>query len=174
MGDVKKQLPRSPLDDFPQIIVVRSQRVMLDETLAELYGVPTKVFNQAVRRNRERFPPDFLLEIDDKEWEILRSQIVTLRSGHGRHRKYLPLAFTEHGAIMAATILNSPRAVQMSVYVVRAFVKARELLNPHADLARELGSLRKSVATLDTDTRRQFDVVYEAILGLMNPGVRRQ
>ena len=110
MGDVKKQLPRSPLDEFPQIIVVRSQRVMLDETLAELYGVPTKVFNQAVRRNRERFPPDFLLEIDDKEWEILRSQIVTLRSGHGQHRKYLPLAFTEHGAIMAATILNSPRS----------------------------------------------------------------
>src|SRR3954470_9690865 len=99
---------------------------MLDETLAELYGVQTKAFNQAVRRNRERFPPDFLLEIDSNEWEILRSQIVTLRFGRGRHRKYLPLAFTEHGAIMAATILNSPRAVQMSVYVVRAFVKAQK------------------------------------------------
>jgi hypothetical protein len=117
---------------------------MLDETLAELYGVQTKAFNQAVRRNRERFPPDFLLGIHANEWEILRSQIVTLRFGHGRHRKYLPLAFTEHGAIMAATILNSPRAV------------------------------RKSVATLDSDTRRQFDVVYEAILGLMNPGIRWQ
>ena len=75
---------------------------------------------------------------------------------------------------MAASILNSPRAVQMSVYVVRAFVKARELLNSRADLARELGALRKSVATLDADTRRQFDVVYEAILGLMNPSARRQ
>jgi hypothetical protein len=168
-----KQLPRSPLDEFPEIISVRGQRVMLDETLAELYGVPTKVFNQAVRRNRDRFPPDFLLEISTKEWEILRSQIVTLRSGHGRHRKYLPLAFTEHGAIMAATILNSTRAVQMSVYVVRAFVKARELLSSHADLARELGALRKSVATLDADTRRQFDAVYEAILGLMSPATRR-
>jgi len=171
---MQKQLPRSPLDDLPQIVTVRGHRVMLDETLAELYGVTTKAFNQAVRRNRERFPPDFLLELGTEEWEILRSQIVTLRSGHGRHRKYLPLAFTEHGAIMAATILNSPRAVQMSVYVVRAFVKARELLNSHADLARELGTLRKSVATLDADTRRQFDVVYEAILGLMNPNARRQ
>ena len=168
------QLPRSPLDDLPQIITVRGQRVMLDETLAELYGVTTKAFNQAVRRNRNRFPPDFLLEVGTEEWEILRSQIVTLRFGHGRHRKYLPLAFTEHGAIMAASVLNSPRAVQMSVYVVRAFVKARELLNSHADLARELGALRKSVATLDADTRRQFDVVYEAILGLMNPSARRQ
>ena len=169
-----KQLPRSPLDEFPQIVDVRGHRVILDETLAELYGVPTKVFNQAVRRNRERFPPDFLLELNSKEWEILRSQIVTLETGHGRHRKYLPLAFTEHGAIMAATILNSTRAVQMSVYVVRAFVKARELLNSHADLARELGALRKSVATLDADTHRQFDVVYEAILGLMNPTSKRQ
>jgi hypothetical protein len=171
---MNRQLPRSPLDDLPQIITLRGHRVMLDETLAQLYGVTTKAFNQAVRRNRDRFPPDFLLEIATEEWEILRSQIVTLRFGHGRHRKYLPLAFTEHGAIMAATILNSPRAVQMSVYVVRAFVKARELLNSHADLARELGALRKSVAALDADTRRQFDVVYEAILGLMNPNGRRQ
>jgi hypothetical protein len=171
---MQKQLPRSPLDDFPEIVTVRGQRAMLDETLAELYGVPTKAFNQAVRRNRERFPPDFLLEIDVKEWELLRSQIVTLKPGRGEHRKYLPLAFTEHGAIMASTILNSPRAVQMSVYVVRAFVKARELVYSHADLARELGALRRSVATLDADTRHQFDVVYEAILGLMNPNAKRQ
>jgi hypothetical protein len=169
-----KQLPRSPLDEHPQIVFARGQRVMLDESLAELYGVSTKVFNQAVRRNRERFPPDFLFELDQTEWGILRSQIVTLRTGHGRHRKYLPLAFTEHGAIMAATILNSSRAVQMSVYVVRAFVKARELLSSHAELARELGSLKKSVAALDVDTRRQFDVVYEAILGLTSAGARKQ
>ena len=169
-----KQLPRSPLDFDPQIVDVRGQRVMLDETLAELYGVPTKVFNQAVRRNRDRFPPDFLLEVDAKEWEILRSQIVTLRFEHGRHRKYLPLAFTEHGAIMAATILNSPRAVQMSVYVVRAFVRFRMTLSTSKDLARELDALKRSVATLDADTRRQFDQVYEAILGLMAGPARRQ
>jgi hypothetical protein len=81
---------------------------MLDGPLAELYGVPTKVFNQAVRRNRDRFPADFLLEIDAKEWEILRSQIVTLRFEHGRHRTYLPLAFTEHGANHGCNDLNIP------------------------------------------------------------------
>jgi len=147
---------------------------MLDETLAELYGVPTKVFNQAVRRNRQRFPLDFLLEVDEKEWEILRSQIVTLRIGHGRHRKYLPLAFTEHGAIMAAMILNSPRAIQMGVYVLRAFVRFRMSSSISKDLARELEVLRRSVATLDADTRQQFDQVYEAILGLMAAPVQKQ
>ena len=146
---------------------------MLDEALAEVYGVPTKVFNQAVRRNLARFPADFLLQVEAKEWEILRSQIVTLRIGHGRHRKYLPLAFTEHGAIMAATILNSPRAIQMSVYVVRAFVRFRKSLATHTDLAKELDVLKRSVATLDADTRRQFDQVYEAILGLMAVPTRR-
>jgi hypothetical protein len=171
---MQKQLPRSPLDVFPEIVEVRGQRVLLDETLAELYGVSTKAFNQAVRRNRVRFPPDFLIEVDVGEWEILRSQVVTLRIGHGRHRKYLPLAFTEHGAIMAATILNSPRAIQMSVYVVRAFVRFRLSLSTNKDLAKELDALRRSVATLDSDTRRQFDQVYEAILGLMAAPTRKQ
>ena len=147
---------------------------MLDETLAELYGVPTKVFNQAVRRNRERFPVDFLLELNDEDWKSLRSQNVTLEIGRGRYRKYAPLAFTEHGAIMAATILNSARAIQMSVYVVRAFVRFRMSLSTSTDLARELDALKRSVATLDADTRRQFDQVYEAILGLMMSPIRKQ
>lgn len=162
-----KQLPRSPLDDFPQIIEFRDKRVMLDQTLAEVYGVPTKVFNQAVRRNRDRFPPDFLLELSADEWKSLRSQIVTLDVGRGRYRKYAPLAFTEHGAIMAATILNSARAIQMSVYVVRAFVRFRVSFSANKGLARELDALKRYVATLDESTRRQFDQVYEAILGLM-------
>lgn len=166
-------MSRSPLDALPEIVEVRGRRVMLDETLAELYGVSTKAFNQAVRRNRDRFPNDFLIEVSADEWKSLRSQFVTLDVGRGRYRKYAPLAFTEHGAIMAATILNSPRAVQMSVYVVRAFVRARELFASHADLARELSALRKSVATLDAGTRRQFDVVYEAILGLTGPTFKR-
>src|SRR5688572_8740064 len=114
---------------------------MLDETLAEVYGVPTKVFNQAVRRNRDRFPPDFLLELSAEEWKSLRSQIVTLDIGRGRYRKYAPLAFSEHGAIMAATILNSARAIQMSVYVVRAFVRFRIALSANKELARELDAL---------------------------------
>jgi hypothetical protein len=146
---------------------------MLDETLSELYGVPTKALNQAVRRNRDRFPPDFLLELADEEWKSLRSQFVTLDAGRGRYRKYAPFAFTEHGAIMAASILNSPRAIQMSVYVVRAFVRFRKSLATHAALAKELAALKSSVATLDAETRRQFDQVYEAILSLMSAPARK-
>jgi hypothetical protein len=120
-----------------RIFVVRGQRVMMDADLARLYGVSTKAFNQAVRRNRSRFPGDFLVELTNQEVASLRSQFVTLKTGRGEHRKYRQLAFTEHGAIMAATILNSPRAEQMSVYVVRAFVKIRESLAAHTVLARE-------------------------------------
>jgi len=163
----------SNLDIATRILIIRGQRVLLDEALAALYGVTTKAFNQAIRRNRNRFPIDFMLEIRAEESEILRSQIVTLRSGHGRHRKYLPLAFTEHGAIMAAMVLNSPRAVRMSAYVVRAFVKLREVLASNSALARRLESLERSVAALASGTRKQFDQVYEAILGLTGPGSRK-
>ena len=158
----------------PQILTLRSQRVMLDSELAALYGVETKRLNEQVNRNRERFPADFLLQLTDLETEALRSQFATLKPGRGRHRKYRPVAFTEHGAIMAATVLNSPRAVAMSVYVVRAFVRARELIQSNTELARELLALKKSVANLDSDVRRQFEQVYEAILGLMNSAGRRQ
>jgi hypothetical protein len=157
-----------------RILVVGGQRVILDSDLARLYGVSTKVFNQAVRRNRGRFPADFLIELTNQEVARLRSQFVTLKTGRGEHRKYRPLAFTEHGAIMAATILNSPRAEQMSVYVVRAFVKLRESLTVHTKLAHELATLKGRVDTLDADTRKQFDQMYEAILGLMSPAVKKQ
>ena len=99
-----------------------------------------------------------------------RSQIATLDTGPGKHRKYKPMAFTEHGAITPTTILNSPRAVQMSGYVVRAFVKLRQALASTTALARRMEALERSVAALDADTRKQFDQVYEAILGLMGPG----
>jgi hypothetical protein len=111
--------------------------------VAELYGVPTKAFNQAVRRNCDRFPHDFLFELADEEWKSLRSQFVTLDAGRGRYRKYAPFVFTEHGAIMAATILNSARAIQMSVYVVRAFVRFRKSLATHTSLAKELDTLKR-------------------------------
>ena len=101
-----------------RIVLLRGQRVLLDSDLAELYGVVTKALNQAVRRNLRRFPPGFLLETTADEWVSLRSQIVTLKIHRGGHRKYPPLAFTDYGAIMVATILNSPRAVDMSVYIV--------------------------------------------------------
>jgi ORF6N domain-containing protein len=152
-----------------RILVIRGQRVLLDSDLAKLYGVTPKRLNEQVRRNRNRFPEDFAIRIEINELRNLRSQFATLSSGWGRHRKYAPLAFTEHGAIMAATVLNSPRAVEMSVYVVRAFVKLRQVLASNTELARKLEALEKSVATLDVKTRRQFEEVYKAIRALMTP-----
>jgi hypothetical protein len=171
MDDPSAKLPNVPL---VQIIHVRGQRVLLDFQLAELYGVPTKRLNEQVRRNLDRFPADFLLALSDQEVAASRSQIATLNKGRGYNVKYRPMAFTEHGAIMAATVLNSPRAVQMSVYVVRAFVKLREVMASNSALAKRLETLERSVAALDADTRKQFEQVYEAILGLMSPTAKRQ
>ncbi|MGH8244129.1 MAG: ORF6N domain-containing protein [Steroidobacteraceae bacterium] len=152
-----------------RILVLRGQRVLLDADLAELYGVSSKRLNEQVKRNRARFPEDFAFQLEFNELRALRSQFATLERGRGRHSKHPPTAFTEHGAIMAATILNSPRAVAMSVYVVRAFVKLREVLASNTELARKLEALEKSVATLDAKTRRQFEEVYAAIRSLMAP-----
>jgi hypothetical protein len=132
------------------IRTIRGQKVMLDSDLAHIYGVPTKVLNQAVKRNAKRFPPDFLFQLTAGETNSLRSQIVTLKSGRGQHRKYLPYAFTENGAIMAANVLNSPEAVRMSVFVVRAFVQVRDLLGGTKELAKQLAALEKKLtARLD-------------------------
>jgi hypothetical protein len=155
------------------IRMFRGQRVLIDSDLAQLYGVTTARLNQQFRRNRDRFPADFASEVEPENQDILMLQNATSRSGHGGRRKPM-IVFTEHGAIMAATVLNSPRAVQMTVYVVRAFVKARQLMATHTYLAKELNALKKSLAMLDADTRRQFEVVYEAILGLMGPKPGRQ
>jgi hypothetical protein len=128
-----------------RIFVVRGQKVLLDSDLAALYEVPTGRFNEAVKRNDEKFPVDFKWTLSTEEWGSLRSQNAILEAGRGRHRKYLPTVFTEHGAIMAATLLNSPRAVQVSVYVVRAFVQQRELLASNKDLARQLRALEHRI-----------------------------
>jgi hypothetical protein len=163
-----------PADISATIRVVHGQRVLLDSDLALVYGVTTKRLNEQVRRNADRFPPDFLIRLTNQDVAALRSQFATLDTGRGVHRKYPPIAFTEHGAIMAATVLNSQRAVQMSVYVVRAFSRLRQLVAANSRLAQELEVLKQSVAVLDADTRRQFDQVYEAILGLMAPSARKQ
>src|SRR5207249_7612964 len=105
---------------------IREQRVILDDDLAGIYGVSTKRLNEQYRRNRERFPDDFAFQLAQQEWTSLRSQIATLKTGRGRHRKYPPVAFTEHGALMAANVLNSPRAAAMSLYGIRAFVTLRQ------------------------------------------------
>ena len=131
-----------------RIFVVRGQKVILDADLAALYEVPTKRFNEAVKRNLAKFPADFMFPLTAAEWAALRSQIATLEPGRGQHRKYLPYAFTEHGAIMAATLLNSPRAVEVSVYVVRAFVQLRELLSSSKTLAHKLNELESKLAKI--------------------------
>ena len=171
------RMPKSaqpPAEIAATIRLVRGQRVLLDVDLALVYGVTTKRLNEQVRRNAERFPPDFLIQLTNQDIAALRSQFATLNAGRGAHRKYPPIAFTEHGALMAATVLNSQRAVQMSVYVVRAFARLRQAVAAHSKLAQELEALKHSVAVLDADTRRQFDQVYEAILGLMATSPRKQ
>lgn len=160
--------PTQEIDITHRIRLFRGHRVLIDSDLAALYGVTTARLNQQFRRNRDRFPPDFAFEIAPDSKDPLMLQIATSKAGRGGRRKPL-VAFTEHGAIMAATVLSSPRAIQMTVYVVRAFVRLRQLTASHQQLARELETVKKSVAALDADTRKQFDVVYEAILGLMGP-----
>ncbi len=149
------------------IYEIRGQRVMLDSDLAAIYGVTTKRLLEQVRRNLDRFPDDFAFRITRDEQGALRSQIATLKPGRGQHRKYLPWAFTEHGAIMAANVLNSARAVQMSVFVVRAFLKMRSLLGDKRELAEKLASLEKELkkrldvheAVIVTILQRVMDVI---------------
>ncbi len=132
-----------------RILLIGGRKVLLDADLAALYGVSTKRFNEQVRRNLKRFPPDFMFRLRAEQWRALRSQFATLEAGRGKHRKYLPLAFTEHGAIMAAAVLNSARAVEVSVYVVRAFVRLRELLASNNELARRLDQHEKKLGVHD-------------------------
>jgi hypothetical protein len=163
-----------------RIAAVRGQRVLLDADLAALYEVETKRFNEAVKRNLAKFPADFMFQLSADEWAALRSQSATLNTqepgGRGQHRKYLPYVFTEHGAIMAATILSSPRAVEVSVYVVRAFVRLRELAATHSDLAKRLDEIEEKTEALankhDTfsrNTRIQLKQVVDALRELMTP-----
>jgi hypothetical protein len=143
------------------ILVLRGHKVLLDAELAELYGVPTKALNQAVKRNIERFPEDFMFRLTRPEAEALnRSQSVTASQRH-RDPRFTPYAFTEHGSIMAATILNSPRAVEMSIFVVRAFVKLRELLASNKELAKRLDELEARII-------RQFGTYDQVIAGILN------
>lgn len=154
-----------PVDIAHAILLLRGQRVILDAELAGLYGVTTKRLNEQVKRNAERFPEDFLFRLTRAETEALnRSQIAT---GSQKHRdpRFPPFAFTEHGAIMAATILNSSRAVEMSVFVVRAFVRLRELLASNAALARKLDELERKYKHHD----EAIAAILSAIRELMNP-----
>ena len=147
-----------PVEQVAQsILFLRGQRVILDRELAAIYGVETRTLNQAIKRNIERFPEDFMFQLTREEAELSRSQSVILNPGRGQNIKYLPLAFTEHGAIQAANILSSPRAVEMGIYVVRAFVKLREVLASNKELAQKLDQLERKLQTHD-----------QAIVGIFN------
>ena len=158
-----------------RILPIRSHKVILDSDLAELYGVETRALIQAVKRNLERFPVDFMFQLSTEESESLRSQTVISKPGRGG-RRYAPYAFTEHGAIQASNVLNSPRAIEVGLYVVRAFVQLREVLATHKDLAAKLATLERQTQalalkhdTLAQNTRLQLKQVFEAIRELMAP-----
>jgi hypothetical protein len=144
------------------IVLLRGHKVLLDDDLAQLYGVPTKRLNEQVRRNISRFPDDFMFQLTDEEYALLRSQIATLKPGRGRHRKYLPYAFTEQGVAMLSSVLNSERAVQVNIEIMRAFVRLRQIIASNADLARKLDAMEKKYDA-------QFKIVFDAIRQLMAP-----
>ena len=157
-GDLKSPFFRSA-GWRPPLLEIGTQSP-LSRKLGQFYGVETKSLNRAVKRNVDRFPNDFVFHLTRSEFDALRSQIATLKTGRGQHRKYLPFVFTEHGAIMAANVLNSPRAVQMSVFVVRAFLRMRSLLGDKRELARQLAALEKEL-------KQRLDVHEAAIVTIL-------
>ncbi len=162
----KQVVPAVHIDSL--IHTIRGEKVILDVNLARLYGVSTKALNQAVKRNIDRFPADFLIQLRRHEWVSLRSQIVTSKKGRGG-RRYLPFAFTEHGAVMAANILKSSRAIQMSIFVVRAFIKMREAMTANKALLEKLQELEKKL-TQRLDSHEQAIVyVLSELRKLMEP-----
>ncbi len=164
---MSKQTP-SRFESIASLIrTIRGQKVILDSDLARIFGVPTFRFNEAVKRNRERFPDDFLFQLTREEYSNLISQIA-ISSSHGGRRK-IPYAFTENGAVMAANILNSPEAVRMSIFVVRAFLEMRHLLGGTKELARELAELEKKLtARLDGHEAAIVEVL-RRMMDVLNP-----
>ena len=165
-------IPAESVED--SILFIRSQKVMLDRALAKLYGVSTSVLNQAVRRNPERFPPDFMFQLTMEEVkelettrESLRSQIVTLKKPQGKHIKYRPHAFTEHGILMLSSVLKSERAIQVNIQIMRTFVRLREVFGSNAQLTKRLDALEGAYS-------RRFKLVFDAIRDLMKPTVSDQ
>jgi phage regulator Rha-like protein len=146
-----------PLEVIEQkILLINGQKMMLDRDLAALYGVTIKRLNEQVRRNLKRFPRDVMYQLNQEEFDSLRSHFATIKTGRGKHRKYLPYAFTEQGIAMLSSVLNSDRAIEVNIQIMRAFVKLREMIISHKDLARKLNELEKKYDG-------QFQIVFEAI-----------
>jgi hypothetical protein len=149
-----------------KIYLIRGHKVMLDSDLAELYEVETRTLIQAVKRNINRFPSDFMFQLNYQEIAGLRSQFVTSKTGRGG-RRYMPYVFTEQGVAMLSSVLNSDRAIEVNIHIMRAFVKLRELIASHKDLARKLNEMEKKYDV-------QFKVVFDAIRQLMSPPVPKK
>lgn len=148
-----------------KIYEIRGQKVMLDSDLAELYGVETRVLNQAVKRNIDRFPDDFMIQISRDEYISLRSQFVTLETGRGKYSKYLPYVFSELGVSMLSSVLNSSKAIQINISIMRAFVYIRQYALTHKDLTEKLHELENKYD-------KQFNDVYEAINFLLQKDIQ--
>jgi len=144
-----------------KIYTLRGKQIMLDSDLAALYEVETKVFNQAVKRNSERFPKDFMFQLSDEEYDSLRSQFVTLEKGRGKHRKYLPYAFTENGIYMLSAVLKSKVAIEVSIEIMRTFTKLREFTLHY-------NALGKQLITLERKNDKQFKKVFGILDSLVN------
>jgi ORF6N domain len=149
-----------------KIYLIRGQKIMLDDDLAQLYEVETRVINQAVKRNLNRFPEDFMFQLSPEESENLRSQFVTSSSGYGG-RRYVPYAFTEQGVAMLSSVLKSERAVEVNIAIVRTFVKMRELMTTHIDLARKIEAMEKKYD-------EQFQEVFKIIKQMLIPPTSRK
>jgi hypothetical protein len=160
-GSVRTLIPTERIEQA--ILLIRGQKVMLDADLAAIYGVTTKRLNEQFKRNHDRFPADFAFQLTPEEFDNLRSQFATSSWGG---RRYPPLAFTEHGVVMLAAVLNSPTAITTSVEVVRTFIRLRELLATHRELGRRLDEL-------ETKYDKQFAIVFDAIRKLMGPSKQK-
>ena len=143
-----------------KILLINGRKVMLDSDLAALYGVTAKRLNEQVRRNVKRFPSDFMYQLSREEFESLRSHFATLNKGRGKHRKYMPYVFTEQGIAMLSSVLNSDKAIEVNIQIMRTFVKLREMIVSHKDLTRKLNELEKKYDG-------QFQIVFEAIRQLI-------
>lgn len=178
MAKAKKSIVLADEVIMNKIYMVKGQKVMIDRDLAELYGVETKVLKQAVRRNAERFPKDFMFEMNKKEFEHWRSQNVTSNQGDRMGLRYAPFCFTEQGVTMLSCILNSERAIAVNIQIIRIFTKLREMIITHKDILLKLEQLEKKVTVHDGD----IEMIFSALKQLLNPpqeprpriGFRRQ
>lgn len=166
MEKLKSSTSLIPIESITsKILLIRNEKVLLDKDLADLYDVETRVLNQAVKRNIARFPYDFMFQLTAEEYRSIRSQFVTLK--RGKHSKYLPFAFTEQGVAMLSSVLNSQRAIQVNIAIMRAFVQMRKFLHGSDELAQKLKVLERKTIKKFADQQKQINIVFETIKQLI-------